>query len=160
MKIRIRYDNSFQTVEVTEAECEKMIRTDYEERLAAAADPSTVQPRTMQEIMDERFNKPEYNNGYCYRAHTISFDGLDFEGGAFIDRSANLETDYETEELYRVLSEVIGTLKPQQQDLIRRVFYCGERPSRIAKELGIARQSVNDRLNTIYAVLRKEFKKI
>lgn len=160
MQIKIRYDNSFQTVEVTEAECESMIHNDYEKRRAAAADPSTVQLRTMQEIMDERFNKPEYNNGYCYRAHTISFDGLDFEGDAFIDRSANLEADYETEELYRVLSEVIGTLKPQQQDLIRRVFYCGERPSRIAKELGIARQSVNDRLNTIYAVLRKEFKKI
>ena len=63
MQIKIRYDNHFQTVEVTEQECANMIRADYEERLAAAADPSTVQPRTMQEIMDERFNKPEYN---CY----------------------------------------------------------------------------------------------
>ena len=62
MTIQIRYDSKFETLEVTEAECEQMIRTDYEERLLTAADPSTVQPRTMQEIMDERFNKPEYNN--------------------------------------------------------------------------------------------------
>ncbi len=159
MQIKIRYDNSFQTVEVTEAECESMIRNDYEERCATAADPSTVQLRTMQEIMDERFNKPEYNNGYCYRTHTIGFDDFDFEGDAFADESINVETDYEVEELYRALSAVIETLQPHQQDLIRRVFVCGERPSHIAKELGIARQSVNDRLNTIYAVLRKELKK-
>ena len=86
MQIKIRYDNHFQTVEVTEQECANMIRADYEERLAAAADPSTVQPRTMQEIMDERFNKPEYN---CYHKHHRNTCCLD----AFEEDSTLLKDD-------------------------------------------------------------------
>ena len=156
MQIKIRYDNHFQTVEVTEAECESMIRNDYEERRAAAADPSTVQPRTMQEIMDDRFNRPERNNGYNYRIHTADLDGCDFEGDAFIDRTLNVETDYETEELYRALRTAISSLQPQQQELVRRVFFCGERPSDIGREIGASKQAMNERLIKIYAQLRKK----
>ncbi len=160
MKIKIRYDYQYQTVEVTEAECEKMIRADYEERLSAAADPSTVQPRTMQEIMDERFNKPEYNSIHQYRANTTGLEGLDCDSRAFIDPSIDVESDYEAEELLQAIREVLCTLKPSQQELVRRVYFNNERPANLAREFGITKQSMNDRLNTIYAVLRKKKKKV
>lgn len=158
MKIKILYDERFQTVEVTEAECESMIRNDYEERRAAAADPSTVQPRTMQEIMDERFNKPEYNNFQTEHRRHCSLDDCSFEGDPFVDPDAFLETGIETEELLFALSEAIKTLQPQQQELIRRVFFDGETLASIAAEDGVLRSSVHHRLTKIYAVLQKKLK--
>ena len=158
MKIRIRYDDRYQTVEVSEAECESMIRNDYEERRAAAADPSTVQPRTMQEIMDDRFNRPERNNGYNYRINTVPFDGCDFEGDAFVDRTVNVETDYEYEELLRELRAAISTLQPQQRELLYRIFQNRESQVDIAIEENVSRAAVFNRLQKIYAVLRKKMK--
>ena len=158
MQIKIRYDNHFQTVEITEAECEQMIRNDYEERRAAAADPSTVQPRTMQEIMDDRFNRPERNNGYNYRIHTADLDGCDFEGDAFVDRTLNVETDYEAEELLRELRAAISTLQPQQRELLYRIFQNGESQVDIASAENVSNVAVFNRLQRIYAVLRKKLK--
>ena len=157
MQIKIRYDNHFQTVEVTEQECANMIRADYEERLAAAADPSTVQPRTMQEIMDERFNKPEYNCYHAYSRRTSGLEACDFEGESFIDFSANQVDALEKEEMLRILNDAMKVLQPQQKELVYRVFYRGECPKDIAIELGITKQAMNNRLNKIYAVLRKFF---
>ena len=153
MKIRIRYDDRFQTVEVTEAECESMIRNDYEERLAAAADPSTVQPRTMQEIMDDRFNRPERNNGYNYRIHTVTFDGCDFEGDAFVDRTLNVETDYEAEELLRELRAAISTLQPQQRELLYRIFQNGESQVDIAIEENVSNEDINELADELSVIL-------
>lgn len=159
MQIKIRYDDSFQTVEVTEAECESMIRNDYEERRAAAADPSTVQPRTMQEIFDERFNKPEYSNFKKEHRHCYSLDGCDFEGADFLDPSADYASDYEKEELLLALEEAMETLQPQQKELIRRIFFEGETVIDVAEKDGVLRSSIYHRLDKIYAVLHKKLKK-
>ena len=157
MQIKIRYDDSFQTVEVTEAECESMIRNDYEERLAAAADPSTVQPRTMQEIMDERFNKPEYNCFHRYRRNTCGLDAFDADSTQFVEPE-RFEGSLEQSELLSLLHEAMTELQPQQAELIRRVFFEGESPASIAAEDGVLRSSVSHRLTKIYAALQKKLK--
>ncbi len=69
MKIQIRYDNQITTVDVPEEDFTLMIRTDYEQRLATAKDPASVKPRSPQEIMDERFNRPDYNNWHKHWRH-------------------------------------------------------------------------------------------
>ena len=158
MQIKIRYDNYFQTVEVTEAECEKMIRTDYEERRAAAADPSTVQPRTMQEIMDERFNKPEHSNYKKEHRHSYSLDACDFEGFDYIDQDAFLMENMERENLLTALAAAMDELEPQQKVLVYRIFYNGEKAADIAKECGVSKAASHDRLSKIYAVLQKKLK--
>lgn len=156
MTIQIRYDSSFQTIEVSEAECEPMIRADYEERLLMAADPSTVQPRTMQEIMDERFNKPEYNNYHKYRRHTSSLDAYDFESAIFADLTANPAADVEWKEMICALDAAIRTLQPQQQEMIRRVYYARERITDIARADGVSHNAVHNRLQKIHTALKKE----
>lgn len=156
MTIQIRYDSSFQTIEVSEAECEPMIRADYEERLLMAADPSTVQPRTMQEIMDERFNKPEYNNYHKYRRHTCSLEAFDFEGEVFVDPTANPADAVEWKETVCALFAAIRTLQPQQQELIRRRYYNCERVTDIAREDGVSPNAVSNRLQKIHNALKKE----
>ena len=158
MQIKIRYDNSFQTVEVTEAECESMIRNDYEERRASAVDPSTVQPRAMQEIMDELFNRPEFNNYQTEHRHHYSLDACVFEGHDFVNPDDDLVTDMEKEALLHALALAMNDLQPQQKELVYRIFYNGEKAADIAKECGVSRAALHDRLSKIYAVLRKRLK--
>ena len=70
----------------------------------------------------------------------------------------SLDLLLESKELQHALRSAVKELQPQQQELVRRVFFNNERPSDIAKELGISKQAMNDRLNKIYAVLRKKMK--
>ena len=158
MQIKIRYDNHFQTVEVTEAECAQMIRADYEERLAAAEDPSTVQPRSAQEIFDDRFNKPEHSNYKKEHRHSYSLDGCDFEGEDYLDRAAFLDLNMEKSNLLAALDAALSELQPQQKELVYRIFYNGEKAADIAKECGVSKAAIHDRLSKIYAVLRKKLK--
>ena len=69
MKIRIRYETQITTIDVPEEEFDLMIRLDYEKQLAEAKDPAAVRRRTPQEIMDERFNRPDYNNWQTFHRH-------------------------------------------------------------------------------------------
>ena len=69
MKIKIRYDNQTTTIDVPEEEFTLMIQLDYEDRCAKAEDPAAILRRTPQEIMDERFNKPDYNNWHRHNRH-------------------------------------------------------------------------------------------
>ena len=70
MKIRVRYDNQITCIDVPEEEFTLMIQADYDERRAAADDPSTIKPRSPQEIIEERFNRPDYNNWHRHWRHT------------------------------------------------------------------------------------------
>ena len=69
MKIKIRYDNQTTTLDVPEEDFTVMVQMDYEDRCAKADDPASVQRRTPQEIMDERFNRPDYNNWHTHNRH-------------------------------------------------------------------------------------------
>ena len=53
MKIRVRYDNQITCIDVSEEDFTLMIQADYDERRAAADDPSTVQPRSPQAVLEE-----------------------------------------------------------------------------------------------------------
>ena len=69
MKIRIRYEAQITTIDVPEEEFDLMIRLEYEKQLAEAKDPAAVRRRTPQEIIDARFNRPEYNNRQTFHRH-------------------------------------------------------------------------------------------
>lgn len=69
MKIRIQHENKSIYLEVPDEDFTLMIETDYEDRLSSAEDKETVTRRSPQEIMDERFNKPEYNNWHKFDRH-------------------------------------------------------------------------------------------
>ena len=70
MKIRIQYENKSTYLEVPDEECTVMIDADYEDRLSTADEEETVVHRPIQEIMDERFNKPDYNNWHKFDRHS------------------------------------------------------------------------------------------
>lgn len=69
MKISIKYENTNENkppvsmiIEVPDEDCTLMIEADYQNRLEEEMDKESVKHRNVQEIMDEQFNKPLYNN--------------------------------------------------------------------------------------------------
>ena len=69
MEIKVRYENTVTILEVPEEDFITMIDVDYRTRLATTENKEVVKRRTPQEIMDEQFNKPDYNNWHKSDRH-------------------------------------------------------------------------------------------
>ena len=70
MKIRVRYENQMISLDVPAEDFTLMIQLDYEKRVTESKDPASVKKRSPQEIMDECFNRPDYNNWHKHWRHT------------------------------------------------------------------------------------------
>ena len=155
MKITVYYeDNRDRTVlEVPDEECEIWVETDYQQRLAAAEDKSSVRRRTPQQIMDEECNKPTYNNQQREARRHVSLDALDPLGDTIVG-TEDVEADFEEDE-YSDLRAAIAELLPEQQELVREVFWESCSQADIAREMDIHWTSVEGRMRRIYARLKK-----
>lgn len=165
MKIKIMYENKPTYLEVTDEDCTLMISIDYEDRLSSSEDKDEVKPRSMQEIMDERFNKPDYNNWHKFDRHRgmpkKQFRKVD-EPEAESDGMENIaDTSYEKtrqqQDEYECLCEVIRkTLKPKQAELIIAVILDGVSVTDYAAQEGVSVSAISHRLETA----KKNFKKV
>ena len=155
MKITVYYeDNRDRTVlEVPDEECEAWVETDYRQRLAAAEDKSSVKRRTPQQIMDEECNKPTYNNQQRETRRHVSLDALDPLGDTIVG-TEDVEADFGEDE-YSDLRAAIAGLLPEQQELLKKMFWEGCTQAEIGCEMGIHRTSVEGRMRRIYARLKK-----
>ena len=91
---------------------------------------------------------------YSYRRHTISFEQAKEKGFDLAAPTDLLEETIKTESEEKVRA-AIKQLEPQQQWLVEQVFYEGRKQSEIARELGITRNSIRDRLRVIYKKIKK-----
>lgn len=73
------------------------------------------------------------------------------------DNRGDVEADYIEREKIATIRAAIKTLEPEQQNLIRKVFYEGQALKTVAAEMGIKYQSVQDRLDVIKCKLKKYF---
>lgn len=176
MEIKIRYDDTFTTIEVAEEDCTLMIDADYEAQLAEAEDKTAVKRRSVQEIMDERFNKPEYNNWHQFDRHSASaglpkrtVTGKRFSNGDSVDEFSDhmelypttadidaLEAELEYEEVCRT---VRSKLKPQQAELFIAVHLDGVPLKDYAARIGIAASTACEKLKRAEKNLKKFFEK-
>ena len=141
-------------LDVPEEECTVMIQTDYERRLREADDGEEVMPRTVQEILDEEINKPTFNNNQTETRRHCSMDAMLKEGFDFIgDKDIIL-----AEEKYAELRAAIAQLKPEQQELLKKVFWEGIKQVDIAKSEGVGKTAIENRMSRIYAKLKKLLK--
>ena len=155
MKIALYYEDKLHpaVLEVPEEECTVMVETDYQERLNAAEDKNAVQRRTAQEILDAEVNAPTFRrNRTETRRHVhLSADALD-------RRTETAMPDVPTALLgadYSVLHHAIAQLRPQQRELLRRVFWEGVRQSEIARQEGVLESTISERMRRIYQRLKK-----
>ena len=155
MKIALYYEDKFHPtiLEVSEEECTVMVEADYQERLDAAKDKTAVQRRTAQELLDAEVNAPTFrrNRTETRRHIHLSADDLDrLRADAMLDvPTALLGADYS------VLHHAIAQLRPQQRELLRRVFWEGVRQSEIARQEGVLESTISERMRRIYQRLRK-----
>ena len=103
----------------------------------------------------KELDRQEYNNTQKEtRRHTLLSD-LEYEDERFAARNA----DVLEKALRRIDAEALRCalpiLTPAQQDLVRRVFFLGERPSEIAEAEGVDKSAITHRLERIYRQLKK-----
>ena len=173
MKITICYDDRKTTIDIPEEDFTLMIQTDYEERRAAADDPASVQPRSPQEIIEDQFNKPDYNKWRRYWRHTdenarpprldhktVGFSD-DLEGedephhftiDEFPDMALPLEMD--RQESYREQCAMLRRrLKPDYAEMIIAIHLDGTSINDYAARIG-------DHPNNVSHRLKREDKKL
>ncbi|AAS39308.1 sigma-70 family RNA polymerase sigma factor [Bacillus pacificus] len=165
MKIRIQHENKSIYLEVPDEDFTLMIDADYEDRLSSVEEKETVARRSPQEIMDERFNKPEYNNWHKFDRHRgmpkkpfrkddeseDATDHMDY----FPDNTD--EVTREKQEEYEYLCEIIRkTLKEKQAELLIAIFLDGVSVTEYAEREGVSKSAISHRLDTA----KKNFKKV
>ena len=155
MKITVYYEDNRErtTIEVPDEDCEIWVETDYQKRLDAAADKSTVTRRTPQQIMDEECNKPTYNSHHRESRRHVSFDALDPEGDTLAG-SDGIDLGL-VPDCFDDLHRAIGKLQKRQQETLRKVFWEDMKQVEIARAEGVGESAVAQRMAAIVARLRK-----
>ncbi len=170
MKIKVKYENCNVTkapvetiIEIPDDECEVMIDFDYNSRLATAEDKSSVERRTVQEIMDEIYNKPLYNDWHRHNNHrgTVQTpfrkDG-DVEDidplNTVPDYSDEIERDRGAE--YEATCQMIhNSVKPEYADVLIAIAIDGYTPEEYADKHGLNRDAVYKRYQRARAKMKK-----
>ena len=160
MKIEVYYEdkNNPTVLDVPDDQCEIWVENDYRRRLAAAEDKSTVERRTAQQIMNEDFNNPTFNNNQTETRRHVSLDALDPEDKHIAD-DTDLLKDLIGSEDKEKLYAAIKKLQPQQIELLVRVYFKGEKQKDIANEEGVSNMAITNRLKKIYGKLKKILEK-
>lgn len=156
MKINVYYEDKNHPIEldVPDAQCEIWVEDDYRRRLSAAEDKTTVTKRTAQEIMEEDYNKPTFNSNQRETRRHVHLDALDPEDKHISD-GTDVLADLIKKEEYERLYVAIGKLQPQQQELLRQIFWEGVKQKEIAERDGVSERAITGRMKKIYAALKK-----
>ena len=103
-------------------------------------------------------DREEYNSDRKHsRRHPISLEGAEYEGDWFSD-GADLLGDMIRAETHERLHAALGQLTPDQQTLIRQIYFEGVAPSEIAKRDGVDKSAISHRLALAYKRLKKLLK--
>ena len=162
MKLKIRFDKYFQSIELNEKETEEMwISLSMEEEY----DSQEEKEKLIQEKFNEEFNKPEFNN---WRKHNrrLSMPKKPFrKDDQEVDETDHMDyfPDYsdeiarEKKEEYEHICEIIRkALKEKQAELLIAIVLDGVSVTEYAEREGVSVSAISHRLDTA----KKNFKKI
>ncbi len=105
-------------------------------------------------LMD--FDRQEYNNDHKETRRHVSLDGMDYEGALFASPADPAAEVLKREETARLL-RAMESLSPDQRELVRRVYFENQRIVDIAREQGVSRAAIHDRLKRIYQRIKNNF---
>ena len=121
------------------------------------ADGHVEELEVEQEIAEtlRELDRQEYNNTRRETRRHTSLSAVEYEDERFAAR----DVDVLEKALCRIdaeaLRRALPMLMPKQQDLVRRVFFLGERPSDIAEAEGVDKSAIAHRLERIFRQLKK-----
>ena len=102
-------------------------------------------------------DRQEYNNDHAETRRHCSLEPFNLDDALFPS-----DVDVEREVLEgldnKALYAAIAKLQPQQQELVKRVYFRGEKIVTIAAEEGVSEAAIRNRLKKITASLKKLLK--
>lgn len=106
---------------------------------------------------------PYYQSGNNALGNKLSLDRMAEDGVDLEDSNQDVETKYIEEETQKEekekLYEAISKLTARQQEFVRLIFFDGKTQEEVRKEYGLAKSSMCEAMERIYATLRKNIKK-
>lgn len=153
MKLKVRYENEFQTIELDEKSMDEMwvsLSLEDGENLTQEEKENMIQ-----DAFEEMFNKPEYNNWHKFDRHrgnlkkqfrkddeeTDESDGLDTVGDYSQEEERDRQYEYEA-----LCQEIRDVLKPEYAEVIIAMCLDDMTPEEYAATTGEKRDTVYKRL--------------
>ena len=102
-------------------------------------------------------DRQEYNVNHKETRRHASLEAFNLDGSLFpsdVDIAGDVINNMERERLYTA----IARLQPQQQELLRRVYFGGETLADIAREEGVSKMALTNRMKKIYSALQNNLK--
>ena len=141
------------TTQITKNNKTKTIYAMVDDEIAKWLENADPQVRHEYIVAEHEMYLSELRETRRHQSLDLSLEnGHDFE-----DENSSLEELFIKEEMYQELHKAISTLSKEQQWLINEIYFKGRSQTEIAKELGILKTSLNDRLNRALKKLRKFF---
>ena len=175
MKIKIKYEGTnvnqaplIMEVEVSDEECTLMVESDYQIRLKCAVDKKAVKRREIQEIFDEDYNKPLYNQWHREHRHRgeVKTPFRKEEEDELVGNGLDTVPDYSQEESRNALyeyEEVCHKIrmalekKPEWANIFIAVRIDGMPIKDYAKMVGDSENNITQKLKRAEKKLREIF---
>ena len=101
-------------------------------------------------------DRQEYNINHKETRRHCSLEAYNLDD-ALLPSDEDVERDVIADEDKKRLYKAIAALTPDQQELVHRVYFNNERLADIAREQGVSRAALTNRMNRIVASLKKFF---
>lgn len=168
MKIKIRYENEYQTLEVENVELEKWLNISISEE-----ESQGDYEKRIQEEIEVKFNRPDYNNWHRHNRHSgdakvVKKDGeieINTEEAIkekAVDESAYTKCIDETKEQfdYEYYCDLLyKNLKPATAEMVIAIVIDGLTVSEYAEKIGDEPNNVSHRYRRAINKLKKVFEK-
>ena len=101
-------------------------------------------------------DRQQYNNDQKETRRHVSLDGMDYEGELFASAQDTEGEAVRREDMARLYS-AMEALSPSQRELVEKVYFEGRKITDIAREEGVTKQSVHERVERALKKLKKNF---
>ena len=101
-------------------------------------------------------DRQQYNNDQKETRRHVSLDGMHYEGELFASAEDTEGEAVRREDMARLYS-AMEALSPSQRELVEKVYFEGRKITDIAREEGVTKQSVHERVERALKKLKKNF---
>ena len=101
-------------------------------------------------------DRQQYNNDQKETRRHFSLDGMDYEGELFASAQDTEGEAVRREDMARLYS-AMEALSPSQRELVEKVYFEERKITDIAREEGVTKQSVHERVERALKKLKKNF---
>ncbi len=102
-------------------------------------------------------DREEYNDNHRETRRHCSLDALNLDD-ALLPSNVDVFEAVADADVKKELYQAIEKISPQQRELIWRVYFQGEHPADIARELGVSKTAIHNRLQRIFCKLKNNLR--